>query len=300
MPKVLFVIFTTNRFYYLRNCTDSLLEFVDPDDCQVMIVDICTIEDGIQEYYDSFQGQIIVKKFEDRVPNELYRAMNYAIEYCRKNKIPIVNFIQDDYQYLYHLPGMVDNVLRLFKKDKSVGQIQTNLVWKRKKVGGYKCKTIDGVNYAILQDKIPVDTGFTQVSIYKKIGLYPSGVISYDQKSYKTHGFGKNRYKKMTNGELWFGGQCRKRNIKRAISLHPNMTMMFDCAYVRKWQRFGRYFPPPNKYYIKTFGEEEISRVRRANRKKKFLFIEKITQTDGWVATTYDKHNREGIVENLQ
>lgn len=300
MSKVLFAILTTNRFYYLRNCVDSLFDFVDLSDCRVMIIDTCTVEDGIEEYYDELGDRVIVKKFKDRIPNELYRAMNYAIKYCRKHKIPVVNFIQDDYQYLYHLPKIVDNVFALFKKYKSVGQIQTNLVWKRKKVGGYKCKMVDGINYAILRDKIPVDTGFTRVGIYKKIGLYPSGVISYDQKSHKTHGFGKNRYKKTTNGELWFGGQCRKRGIQRAISLHPNMTMMFDCAYVRKWQRFGKYFPPPNKYYIKPFDEERIAHISRRNRKRKFTYIEKVTEPDGWEPTTYDKHNRDGIVTNIK
>ncbi len=299
MARVLFAVLTCNRLHYLKNCVDSLFEFVDLTGCKVMILDNYTIEDGIDQFYKSLSDDVIVKRFTDRVPNELYRAMNYAIEYCISHRISIVNFIQDDYQYLYRLPGMVDNICSLMKRDRSIGQVQTNLVWKRKRVGKYNVCSQKGINYAILQQKNPVDTGFTRVRLYKKIGLYPAGVISYDQTSHKTHGFGKNRYKKMTNGEIWFGNHCRKRGIKRLISLHPNMAMMFDCAYVRLWQRFGRYFPPPHQYYLKPFDESQIAKVARNNKKKRFGFIEKMVQPDGWKPTTYDKHNREGIVENL-
>jgi len=300
MSKVLFAILTCNRFHYLKNCVDSLFEFVDLTDCEVMILDTRTVEDGVDEYYKSISGKAKIKKFGDMVPNELYRAMNYAIKYCRKNKIPIVNFIQDDYQYIYHWSAMVDNVMKLFSSKKDVGQIQTNMIWHRKKPGKFKKVNIEGINYAILQERMLVDTGFTRVKLYKKIGLYPEGVISYDQKSHKTHGFGKNRYKKTPNGELWFGKKCKKLGYVRAISLHPNMAMMFDCAYVRKWQRFGRYFPPPNNYYLKPFDKYKIKIVNKCNLKKKFMFIEKIIEPDGWNPTTYDKHNREGIIKEIE
>ena len=195
---------------------------------------------------------------------------------------------------------MVQNVLGLFDKYKNIGQIQSNMIWKRKNPGKYSVIKTHSTRYAILEERLLVDTGFTRVKLYRKTGLYPEGVISYDQKSHKTHGFGKNRYKKTTNGELWFGKKCKKLGYNRAISLMPNMAMMFDCAYVRKWHRFGRYFPPPYDYYLRPYSEEEIARVASRHRKRKFCQIEKFVTAHGWSPTTYDKHNREGIMNAIK
>lgn len=295
MTKALFVIFTCNRFYYLKNCVQSIFEFVNLDDCQVMILDMNTVENNADQFYKEISGQVIIKQFSDRIPNELYRAMNYAIQYCIDNNIPYINLIQDDYQYLYKQNDMVDKVVKLFENNKRIGQIQTNMVWKRKKIDSITVFEFDGINYAKLNDKILVDTGFTRVSIYKKTGLYPSSVISYDQNSSKTFGFGKNRYKKLVNGELWFGKRSRKLGYQRVISLKPNMAMMFDCAYVRMWERFGRYFPPPNKYYLKPLSHEEMKNITRRGKHKKFSYIEDFAKPDGWTPTTYEKHNMEKI-----
>jgi len=300
MTKVLFTILTCNRFYYLKNCVDSILEFVDLDRSKVMIVDNCTVDPDINDYYDSLGDKIILKRFDDRVPNELYRAMNFGIKYCINNKIPYIHFIQDDYQYLYHMPNMIQDIIALLENNKHIGQAQTNMVWKRKSVGKYSIIKSGKHNFAVVHDKMLCDSGFTRVRLYKKVGLYPTRVISYDQESKKTHGFGKDRYKKHVNGEIWFGNRCKALGVERAISLHPNMAMMFDCAYVRKWDRFGRYFPPPNKYYLRPFDDEEIRGVAHKNKKKKFCFIEKAVKADGWLPQTFDKHNREGIVTPIK
>jgi len=175
-----------------------------------MVVDNCTKEDEWPDFVEGLPSYVMVHRFTDRVPSELYRAMNYVIGYCINNGIKFVNFIQDDYQYLYEDEHMINKVLSIFKKHKKVGQVQTNMIWKRKKVGGHSVKSIDGENYAILKDKLLVDTGFTRISLYKKIGLYPSSAISYDQNSAKTLGFGKDRYKNKINGEIWFGNTCRR------------------------------------------------------------------------------------------
>ena len=300
MTKVLFAILTCNRFHYMKNCVDSIFEFVDLYKSEVMILDNCTVDPDIDEYYEFLGDKVSVKRFKDRVPNELYRAMNYAIKYCIKKKIPYINFIQDDYQYLYHMPNMVQDIVSLMDDNKDIGQAQTNMVWKRKSVGKYSTRRVGKTNYAVLGDKNLCDSGFTRVRLYKKVGMYPSGVISYDQDSRKTMGFGKNRYKKHVNGEIWFGSRCRRLGVKRAISLRPNMTMMYDCAYVRKWDRFGRYFPPPNKYYIKPLEADEIKNISRKNKKKSFSFIEEATQADGWKPTTFGKHNKEGIITPIE
>lgn len=298
--KVLFIILTCNRLHYLRNCLNSIMEFVDLDRCQLMIADNNTIEEGADEFFSSLPSDVIVKRFTDRVPNELYRAMNFGIKHCRKNKIPYINFIQDDYQYLYKVPYLVDKIIACFEKHEKIGQINTNMIWKRKNPGKIEVIKVRGMKFAILKEKRLVDNGFTRVSLYDKAGLYPTDVISYDQDSSKTHGFGKDRYKKFTNGEIWFGRHGRRLGYLRAITLMPNSAMMYDCSYIRGLQRFGDYFPPPNKYYLSPFEPEDVDIVKRKHNKGKFCLIEEMAKPSGWKPTTFDKHNKGRIrKENL-
>lgn len=296
---ILFAIITCNRINYARNCLQSLLEFVDLDGGRVMLIDNCSKESGSNDFFGGVPKDIIVHRFTDRVPNELYRAMNFAIKYCLNNSIPIVNFIQDDYQYLFKIPNLIRDIHNLFSEHRFLVQVQTNLIWKRKSPGEFDGLSYRKINYAVLRDKIACDSGFTRVSTYKQTGFYPEGVISYDQDSANTFGFGKNRYKKTPNGELWFGNKCKKLGLRRAISFYPNMGMMYDCAYVRDNLRFGRYFPPPEKYYMKTFDEAERRIIAKRNKKQKFSYIEEMVLPWGWKPTTFDKHNREGIKSSI-
>ena len=297
--KILFVVITCNRLHYLVNCVKSITNFVHSDDVGLMIVDNNTIERGSDDYFNNLPSNIMVHRFKDRVPNELYRAMNYGIEYCMQHKIPFINFIQDDYQFVYELDSMIPAVLKCFKKYSKIGQINYNMVWRRKDAGSKSVVQANRTRFAILNDKNLVDNGFTRVKIYKKAGLYPSGVISYDQNSEKTFGFGKNRYKNITNGELWFGKITKKLGYKRAISLMPNQVMLFDCAYVRHLLRFGKYFPPSHDFYIKPFDTDKIDQVKRRHDKKKWCFIEDLAEPWGWIPTTTDKHNREHIKNKI-
>lgn len=300
MDKILFVVFTCNRLHYLKNCVNSILLFNDPSQFDLMVIDNNSIEGGTDDFLNSLPSSVKVHKFKDRCPNELYRAMNYSIKYCFDNKIEIVHFIQDDYQYLYSNPCLMPTICETFSENRKIAQISVNLVWKRKSIGDHSWIKVNNVRFAVLKEKMTCDSGFTRVSVYKKTGFYPVDAISYDQNSRKTFGFGKNRYKNKTNGEIWFGTTCKKNGFQRAICLQPNTAMMFDSAYVRGMQRFGRYFPPPNDFYLQPFDKSKIDYIKSRNDRYKFSFIEDMVTAWGWKPTTMDKHNKEGLVNNIE
>lgn len=297
--NVLFAVLTCNRLFYLKNCVNSILEFVDLGDAKIMILDNCTKEPGIKEYIGQLPDNILYVRFEDRVPNELYRAMNYAISWCIRNNVSCINFIQDDYQYLFKIPDLLQTISDVFDSHKDVFQVQTNLTWQHKSIGKHKIEKIGTTKYAILQEKLLTDNGFTLISSYEKIGMYPDDVISYDQNSDKTRGFGANRYKELVNGELWFGNRCKKHKMKRALSLFPNMGMLFDCAYVRKWQRFGKYFSSPEKYYFKPLEPNDIEMIFKNNRNGQLSYINQFCKPWGWEPNTFKKHNMSKAVEDI-
>lgn len=301
--KILFAVITCNRFLYLKNCLNSILEFVHHPSIEILVIDNCTIDSGIGDYLTSVQDMVKVKRFDSRVPNELYRAMNFAINYARENGFPIVNFIQDDYQFLWDNPHMIDDVVHIFENYKKVAQVHVNFLWKRKwniSKSDYKMVSSREHKFAIFNSESirMSDNGFTRVSVYDK-ELYPTKTISYDQNYKTTKGFGKNRYnrRKQWPGEVWFASKCRKMGLSRAIYTVPNLGMMFSCCYVRGTKRFGKYFPPPNKYYIKTFDEGKIDKVRICGEKNRFLFIEDYLQPDGWEPAGPGKHDIYSGVE---
>lgn len=285
--KILFVILTCNRLFYLKNCMKSIFKFVDQDRIDILICDNCTIEKGSEEYLNNMSkyDNVTIKKYEDRNRNELYRAMNWAIKYAKKNKYNVINFVQDDYQYVSRNDKHLDDVFTIFDKHDDIVQVNCNMGWKRKAKGLGKVKIIkaNGTLHGILLKKRATDNGFTRVSAYDKVGEYPVDAISW--------GHGPDRYKNRVNGEIWFGKECSKRGWRRTLTYLPNITMMFDCAYVRGNERYGRYFEPSGEFYLKQLNDEQISKIKRQHDKHKFAYIEDFCIPDGWEPLTYDKHS---------
>ncbi len=292
---ILFSIFTCNRFFYMKNCLESIIECVDLDRVKLLICDNNTVEKEFDPYINEMASKynIEVQKFTDRTRNELYRAMNWAIKYGLNNKFKIINFIQDDYQYMYRRDDHLEEIERIFKKQSEIVQIHTNMVWKRKRKGQGKIKIFkrNNTRYAIFLEKRAVDNGFTRLEVYQKTGLYPTNVVSWGGNT--KVGFGKRpgRYKGVENGEVWFGRCCAQMHMNRINSLCPNLGMMYDCAYVRGDVRGGRYFPPPGRFYMKMLDQKQIDQIIRNNKKKKFTYIEDLCIADGWEAMTTDKHS---------
>lgn len=294
--KILFTILTCNRFYYFKNCIESIIKCVDMDRIDILIVDNNTIEKGFDEYVHSLclkHDNIIVKKFTDRTRGELYRAMNWAVDYAKTNGYEIIDFIQDDRQYLYDKKDHIDDIFDIFNNHENIVQINCNLAWRRKIKGIGKVINID-VNkskYGILIDKRACDNGFTRVSIYDQIGEYPTDAISW--------GMEKNRYVGKINGEIWFGKRCHKRGFKRALAYHANTGMIFDCAYVRGEDRYGDYFAPPGKFYFRILEDEHIKQISRRAKKNKFSYMEDFCIPDGWKPKTYGKHGDINIRKKI-
>lgn len=268
-----FVVIGCNRLYYLKNCVSSVLEFVGLDNINLLVIDNASSEDGTVSYLNSLDKSIDVHRFKKRSPNELHRAMNYAIKYAKNKGDKYINFIQDDYQYLYHQPDMLHRVSSAFDEFPKVVQLHTNLIWKRKhkKIGKIKHVEVDGINWYLMHGKAPCDNGFTRISLFDKTGLYPENT--------SVHGR-ENGY---LSGEKWLHKKVRGTKYRfRMLLAEPNMGMMMDCAYIRGKFRHGKYFPCPNKYFIKPFGEKKIRRIQKNSRNRKFCFIEEMLEPDGW------------------
>jgi len=280
-----FAMISCNRKHYIKNSIDSVLRFVDLDRIKILVIDNGSTEEGMDEYLNSLPEFIEVKKYEDRCPNELHRAMNYGIKVARRNGSKYINFIQDDYQYVHNDPYMLDNVHAAFEAHQDVVQLQTNMIWKKKfnKIGSVDIVKVGKHKWFKMLDKAPCDNGFTRVDLYDRIGLYPVGV--------SIHG----KEKGYVSGEAWFAKKTR--GTYRMISAYPNMSMIKNCAYVRGNKRHGDYFPPPESLYLRPTTEEEVKHIKVRGRSNSFCFIEDMTRTWGWEPKTADKHSQSDKVE---
>jgi len=283
-----FAVFHCNRLYYLKNCVESIIEFVGLDNIDLLIVDNNSTEPGVHEYLSSLPREIDIKQFKKRSPHELHEAMNYAIKYSREKKNKYVNFIQEDYQYLYKHPKLLQWVHEAFEACPKIVQLQSNMGWRRKikKMGKYSMVDVNGVKWMLFHKKPPCDNGFTRISLYDKIGLYP--------KKTSIHG----REKGHTAGESWIRSKCG--NGHRMTLAECNMGMLMDSAYVRENYRIGSYFSPPNKYFLKPFDEAKQQQVKNKANNNEVCFIEDLIEPDGWKPDMMArKHSQRDIKTKL-
>lgn len=284
--KFTFVVIGCNRLHYLKNCVKSIIDFVGLSDISLVIIDNASSEKGMLEYFQELPKQIHIKRFETRIPNELHRSMNYAIKYAKKNSSLYINFIQDDYQYLYKINNLLEIVEKAFVNCPSIDQIHTNLVWK------YKIKTsyvsdiinIEETKWFLIK-RPPCDNGFTRISLYDKIGLYPE----YTSVHGKEKGF--------RSGESWIASKSSHR--KRLLLSTPNMGMIINCAYIRGNKRIGNYFPPIKEFYLKPFCQNEINVINENSANNKLSFIEDIVEPYGWIAGKKEKHSKNNNYSSI-
>ncbi|MEK6882202.1 MAG: glycosyltransferase, partial [Nanoarchaeota archaeon] len=146
----------------MKNCIQSIFEFIDLDDIDILVLDNGSSEKGTHEYLNSLRD-VDIHIFPNRVSHELHRAMNFAIQYSRKKNNKYINFIQEDYQYLYKIHELTGLVNDAFNTRDEIAQIQTNFGWKIKasKIGKYSVIDINGNNWFYFHNKPPCDNGIT-------------------------------------------------------------------------------------------------------------------------------------------
>lgn len=269
-----FAVISCNRMHYLRNCVESILALAGGG-FELLVIDNGSTEPGMSAYLGSLETNArvcYVKRFEDRRPNELYRAMTFAIDWSRDRGNRFINFIQDDCQWLRRDDSLLGRVRDGFDSMPEVAQIHTSLIWRDKyhkwlKEGGVRSVKIAGRRYLYFDHKPPCDTGFTRVSLFDSIGTWPAGV------SLKGEGGAEL-------GEEWLYRRCMEVGAKRVWSLDPALGMLYNAAYVRGYERIGRYEPPRSGFYLRPWTPLQIKLIEARAAAGEPSFIEEFAMGD--------------------
>lgn len=288
-----FAIIGCNRLHYLRNCVESVRRFVDLDRVRLLVIDNASTERGMREYLHSLatgEGKIDVHQFRERRPSELYRAMNFAVEYARRQGDAYVHFIQEDCQFLWRELTMFDRVHSLFRERREVAQAHVSMYWagkvrKWQEQGGCDEIVVGADRWMHPRGKPPCDTGITRVALFEHTGPYPETTSLKGEDG-------------QLIGEEWMYAQCQRLGLTRVHSMLPSLGMIPDGAYVRGMQRMGRYFPPPCEFYLRPLNAERVACVEQNAAAGVPSFNEEFSVPDGWGIETM-RIRSEGCVECL-
>lgn len=280
-------VFSCNRLHYLRNCLESVFRFAPLEGVTLLVVDNGSTEPKMGEYLDSLPRAVHVQRFGDRCPGELYRAMNFAIEFAAGKGHEFVHFVQDDCQFLWRDDRCMERVRRAFEAAPDVAQIRVNFAWRGKlrkwtAAGRSEVRTLGGERWLHPLDAAPCDTGITRVSLFDRIGLFPDGC------TLKPEDAG------VIPGEEWLASRCREVGAHRLESLRPVIGMLPDAAYVRGNKRLGRYFPAPLEFYLEPLRGEEIAAIDRSAETGVVPVAEDFQRAAGWTPESGEIRSTRG------
>lgn len=288
-----FAIIACNRLHYLRNCVRSVLRFVDLDRVRLLVIDNASTEQGTHEYLSELaksEPAITIHRFKDRRPNELYRAMNFAVDFARGAGHEFVHFIQEDSQFLWHDATMLDRVRRLFQERADVAQAHVSLGWhgkvrKWQQQGGCELLHVANDTWLWPRNMPPCDTGITRVSLFDATGPYPESASLKGDRGQPI-------------GEEWMYAQCRRLGLKRVYSLLPSLGMIPDGACVRGMERIGRYFPPLSEFYLRPLDAEHVRQIQGNAEAGVLSCNEEVSIPDGWSVESM-RIRSEGPIEPI-
>ena len=126
--KVLSVVVCHNLYYLLRNTLESLLENFPFGD--VVVVDNGSTNQELIEYLRSRELseprlKVVFRSDNDETKRigSLYEANNWAIEYSIENGYDYVCFVQDDVQYMWTDPNIMEKVAAIFDQEQGVSNV---------------------------------------------------------------------------------------------------------------------------------------------------------------------------------
>jgi len=243
--KLLNCIFSYNRFYYLKNTVESLLEFFRFGD--TIVFDDGSDDLAVVNYLSELENRGIQVIRQHRWSEEYYLYMHggyyenhdQGIAFASDHGYDYIRFIDDDVQFMWHDPEFLNRVERIFRTFPDALQI------------------IDFFSNAIGRDRaIRRLQPILHANCYYNypFGMCTMGIVSVNL--FKEHRFRYGNGREMTNSNWW-----RRRGYK-AYALHaPTMVQVPWPEVIQDGKRVAKGCKPVNKYYLKPLDSLQIERL---------------------------------------
>lgn len=242
--KLLNCVLSYNRYYYLRNTVESLLEYFRFGD--TLVVDDGSSDPRLTAYLADLARRGIAVARREREPGAaqakhggLYANMDLGVERAAAGGYDYVQFIQDDVQFLWHDPAVLEKTERIFRALSDCSLVEN--IFFNAIVRGVVEKRVELVPEANCYHRRPhgmLDQGIAPVSLIQRMGFrFASGNEGANSKWWRQRGY-------------------------RTYRLHsPSMAFVPWPATLRHSQQASEGLAPPERYYLKPLTDVQVRRL---------------------------------------
>jgi hypothetical protein len=244
--RLLNCVFSYNRYYYLKNAVESLIEYFRFGD--TLIVDDGSTDPSLLDYLSYLETKNVGiirqpgrsdESFYMNSHGGLYENMDTAVQFASIHGYDYIQFIQDDVQFIWHDPQLltkVETIFRTFTDAAQVGNIFFKGIVRAETLR--RLELIPQANCYHLQPYGMSDMGIVPVALLKE------------------HGFRFGNGSEKPNSAWW------RRRGYRAYSLSaPTMSWVPWPGVIQFGNESAEGHPPVQKYYLEPLDGHQIERL---------------------------------------
>ena len=242
--RMLSCIFSFNRYEFLKNCVESWYEFFRCGD--LLIVDDDSDQPEMLEYLDVLEknGTLVYRaKPPSLIASKnggLNANMDFAISYAESHGYDYVFFIQDDNQFVWHDPKILERVDDYFTRFPNLCMVQTLFIVGLPRATGR------------LNDEVQLveeGPGYSHYLAMRDIGIVKPALI-------QKYGFKYGLGNEFAAHQWW-----RHKGYFSLILKAPILCFIPYPDVVRERVLTNDRRKPPAKYFMKPLDESQIDRL---------------------------------------
>lgn len=249
MNRVLSAIVTYQFSHYLKCSVRSYFDFFGHSKLLILDTgDSPQVKSAVEELDREFPGSIEYHKIappKDSVlrVGALYDAYNFALNYARLQRFPILQLIQDDMQFVWEQKNLLDEVESLFERYPDICNVQ-NIFLKK--------------FASNLEKRLSLEAN-AGAEFYKSVDCGICDIGFFDVKKLEGFSFGP------TEGE--HSRRMLDKGFRLATLTTPNLAFVPWPATKRLGKVFGSEIPAAQRLYYKPLAPEQFNQLLTRNKK---------------------------------
>jgi len=244
--KLLNCIISYNRYCYLKNTIESLIEYFRFGD--TLIVDDGSDDQHVVDYLSELESRAVhvirhqpwaSQPYHVFGHNDLYENMDVGVTFAIDHGYDYIHFVQDDVQFMWHDQELLTRVEYIFQTLPDAAQV-SNLFYQAI-FAGIEARRPEPVPHANCYHSRPHGMS--------AMGIVPVNLL-------KKHNFRFGNGDENTNSGWW------RRQGYRAYALHAPIVALVPWPSVfYRGRLVAEGCRPVNKYYLKPLESHEIKRL---------------------------------------
>ena len=236
--KLLNCVTSYQRYPYLRNTVESLLEYFRFGD--TLVVDNGSTDQTLLRYLEELEGRglsVMLRSWKGETERPgLNDGMNDAVDFAADRGYDFIQFVQDDMQFMWHDPSILDTVQNVFSSRPDAVQVCPLFSNRINRSAAEELEAIEELN------------GYRHASL----SLRPLGFVPVKQVTEQSFRF----VEETVNSQFWW------ERSYRVYYLHsPVLAWIPWPSSFLNGEQQNSIRPPAEKYYLKPLSPRQIGRL---------------------------------------